>query len=337
MVAVESMVVQHDYDLLTDEQIREKVQPRPTDLEWALCVKRRIPNTVRDGGMSIAEVSAEVRDLRDFSYQVQVQPQRARADRSETSEGRPGSAADWAGALAVMLAAEARTDPDVVAFRRDVLNDRLFATLDAAVEWITPMVDGDLGPIQTPDGGLEWPMLPYEWPDSPFAHNLPATSVTARTLSTLVHRLAEHFGWHPAQATTFVLCGITPAPSVLRVSTHLAKPAWKCRVVIEAHPIVDPKEVQAAYKNARKQFMGWAFTGERIRTRETKTYRVAAWVAENDADSWPDLLEGWNAEHPNERFSTPSELRRIALRGAESVMGPGTTWRLGDDDLAEDA
>ena len=313
------MVMGTDKAYLTDDSIRARCTPKPTDGEWAYLVKKRYVAEVAQGELAIDGLGKEVRLLRKVSGPAPVKPVGVAGPLATTA------VADWAGALAVVLATEANRDPDVAAFRNEVLDGRLFATLQAAVDWLQLMAaDGEVT-------GHAVKALPYQWPDSEYEHNVPARSTTAIRLADLGVALADRYGWHRAQATMFVLCGATPAPGTYSVTSRFAAPAWKCRIVIEAHPMYDPKKIEADYREARRQFLGWAFAGQRIRRRETRAYRVAAWVAQNDADNWADMLRAWNAEHTDDPMPNSWTLRRIATRGLESVMGPGTRWELGGE------
>lgn len=308
------MVVRTHSDLLTAEQrLRRRLATKPSDAEWAWLEDERWVADALLGDATPEELDSKLRAIRASQRQ-------SRGFVSATEDQTPASVADWAGALAHVLAAEAGRVEAVTAFRAELLQGRLLAQGDVE-RWVMDHTEGD----------CETTLLAYPSPDGAVVARRAVRSEAGVRLHELSQALADRFLWQPAQAAAFVLTDDVPMPALHRVTTNMAFPPWKNRITIEVHPIVDPASVEAAYREARKKYLGWLFPGQRIRTRERRCYEVVAWLAWNKADTWVDYQQMWNAEHPGDPFPDPSSFRRSAMRGAESILGPGSTFTLGDD------
>jgi hypothetical protein len=187
-------------------------------------------------------------------------------------EPKLGHERAWA--LSQLVAAHAHHDPDVSAYRHHYLGDALveWTELDT---WITARAKLDGEPttdvtialpataISDPDADelhLSPPMervrpsrvatrrLDYALPGDDWIRRVAVTADGALDrLRVLAEALAKAYGWTPAQASIFVLCGITPFIATVRVTRssakvrHQADLVWARRITLDIDPAATPK------------------------------------------------------------------------------------------------
>ncbi len=221
---------------MVEKRLRRKVP----DGIWDYAEKKRYVREFQDGESSLPDLVKEVKQLQDAVAPVARRPARAvvgtvePADRTETHLSEATSVYEHA--LSEVVAAAADSDPDVVAFRRTVLSDSLMmwdqvhAWIEAQqvaegdpTQWVTfPMSAEREGQSVTytelrDRHGVSTRMLRYVRPRENW--EVPIGTVAGGTLERL-RRLSEELaranGWTPAQATVFVLTGLTPTVSMIR-------------------------------------------------------------------------------------------------------------------------
>lgn len=143
-----------------------------------------------------------------------------------------------------------------------------------------------------------------------------------RVLSTAV---AGAYAWDQAQATVFIVCGVTPlvepvrAKSVLMKIRHGVDLGWSNRINLDVDPGATPEQVLSAFMAARKQ--GGI---SRLRPLSAKHSRLAAFAGATHADeTWAERQRRWNATFPRWRYDSASNFRRDALRAQARLLYPG--------------
>jgi hypothetical protein len=141
-------------------------------------------------------------------------------------------------------------------------------------------------------------------------------------LRELSEALAEVYGWHAGQATTFVLTGLVPLLALVEVRFKQRPMQVASRIVVEADPALSPKEVAEAYRSVRQQVLG-------PRHRElTRKHLLLAYVAATKpaSMSWSQLMGEWNAQigqlHPEWRYDQVTNFARDGRRAIERVLNP---------------
>jgi hypothetical protein len=265
-------------------------------------------------------------------------------------EPKHGQERAWA--LSQLVAAHAHHDPDVIAFRHNYLGEALveWADLD---NWITARakLDGE----RTTDVTIALPASATSDPDADELHISPplgrvrpsrvATRLLAYALPgddwirrvavtadgaldrlrVLAEAIANAYGWVPAQASIFVLCGVTPFIAAVRVTRsaakvrHQADLVWARRITLDIDPAATPQQVLDAFQWARRQ-QGLAH----LRPLTLKHIRLAAFANAEQADKpWAERLRLWNTSFPEWRYAGQSNFRRDAIRAEARILYPG--------------
>jgi hypothetical protein len=265
-------------------------------------------------------------------------------------EPKLGQERAWA--LSQLVAAHAHHDPDVIAFRHKYLGNALveWADLDA---WITARAKLDGEPttdvtIVLPAGAISDPdadklhlspslervrpsrvasrVLAYALPEDDWIRRVAVTADGALDrLRVLAEALAKAYGWTPAQASIFVLCGVTPFIATIRVTRssakvrHHADLVWARRITLDIDPAATPEQVLDAFQHARRQ-QGVA----QLRPLTLKHLRLAAFASAEHADKpWAERLRLWNTRFPEWHYAEQSNFRRDAIRAEARILYPG--------------
>ena len=265
-------------------------------------------------------------------------------------EPRLGQERAWA--LSQLVAAHAHHDPDIIAFRRKYLAGTLVEWADLDTWVITQAkLDGELttdvtialpaGAIADPDAdefylsppvGRVRParvasrLLAYALPGDDWVRRVAVTADGALDrLRVLAETLAKAYGWTPAQASIFVLCGVPPLIATVRITRssakvrHHADLVWARRIILDIDPASTPQQVLDAFQHARRQ-QGLA----RLRPLTLKHLRLAAFASAEHADKpWAERLRLWNRSFPKWRYPQQSNFRRDALRAEARILYPG--------------
>jgi hypothetical protein len=168
--------------------------------------------------------------------------------------------------------------------------------------------------------------LDYALPGDDWARRVAVTADGALDrLRVLAEALAKAYGWTPAQASIFVLCGITPFIATVRVTRssakvrHQADLVWARRITLDIDPAATPQEVLDAFQWACRQ-QGVA----QLRPLTLKHLRLAAFAgAEHAAEPWAERLRFWNTSFPEWRYAEQSNFRRDAIRAEARILYPG--------------
>jgi hypothetical protein len=265
-------------------------------------------------------------------------------------EPRLGQERAWA--LSQLVAAHAHDDPDVITFRRKYLRSALveWADLDT---WITARAKLDGEPttditIALPSGTLSDPdadeldispplarvrparvatrRLDYALPGDDWVRRIAVTADGALDhLRALAEALAKAYGWTPAQASIFVLCGVIPFIATVRITRSSAKVRhhadldWARRITLDIDPAATPQQVLDAFQQARRQ-QGVA----QLRPLSLKHLRLAAFIGAEHADKpWAERLRLWNTSFPEWHYAQQSNFRRDAIRAEARILYPG--------------
>jgi hypothetical protein len=265
-------------------------------------------------------------------------------------EPRLGQERAWA--LSQLVAAHAHHDLDVIAFRHKYLGDALveWADLDT---WITARAKLDGEPttdvtIALPASVLSDPdadelhisrslegvrparvatrRLDYALPEDDWIRRVAVTADGALDrLRVLADALAKAYSWTPAQASIFVLSGVTPFIATVRVTRSSAKVRhhadldWARRITLDIDPAATPKQVLDAFQHARRQ-QGVA----QLRPLTLKHLRLAAFARAEQADKpWAERLRLWNTRFPEWHYPEQSNFRRDAIRAEAHILYPG--------------
>jgi hypothetical protein len=150
--------------------------------------------------------------------------------------------------LAILCAKEAEADPDVVAFRKEVLRGRLLQVEDVE-GWLEEHAKAD-GPGKS-ERGSQIQVLAYAIPADRWERCIPtAASRVLERLRQIVERLSERYRWQEAQATIFVLTGRTPLvpPAEAKIEREA--------IVLTVDPSLTPRQVANYYRQFKKEILG---------------------------------------------------------------------------------
>jgi hypothetical protein len=234
-------------------------------------------------------------------------------------------------ALSRILARDADTEEEVVAFRADDLGGELLQP-DQVEAWLKERQAQDGEPtrwltipvpppvqVRWTRGGViidppltiaEWPppvecrvrLLAYGVPEDPWVRHLPTTfGGTLELLRLLSESLSRKFGWWEAQATVFVLTGQIPLlhPIDAGVQHNLNFPA-ATRIHLTVDPTLAPREVAEAFRRVRVSVLG-----DRHRDLSEKHLALAEFASEHPAGL------------PGERMAPGASKARMAAWNAE--------------------
>ena len=260
---------------------------------------------------------------------------RAASERSERAPRNSGNTDAQAWARSVLVAEIASADPDVVAFRRDVLGDQLISHAEVPgwieaqeknevpVVWATVPLEGEQvsdGPITGRPTGWSARVLSYAGPGDEWVRLATTGKGVLERLRRLSVSLADFYAWTEAQAVIFTLTDVLPwiAPirakePAMKVRHNRACP-WAQRITLDIDPSVTPAEVAEAYKEIRNR------QGRRRRISE-KHAQLAIHKTDNPSLSWSELMALWNRVHPEWAYAHVSNLRRDVARARAQVIG----------------
>jgi hypothetical protein len=144
-----------------------------------------------------------------------------------------------------------------------------------------------------------------EWVSSAFVNR---NGVLGK-LRTLSERLAKRYNWQPAQASVYVLTGLTPVVRIFTLTTTMGTSGH--HVTIDADPDVPVELVADVFKRARRDLLG-----PRARRPFGRGVRLVVHAAERPGVATRGLWQQWNRAHPDEQFDDLQSFRQ-ALRNAQ--------------------
>lgn len=255
-------------------------------------------------------------------------------------------------ALSEVVAAVADRDVDVLAFRSTILADKTIPW-DQVQEWIEEREAEQGDPTRwitcaVPPNGLdeaitynallerssvEARLLRYVRPggDSEALVATAAGGVLER-LRRLSVGLSQAHAWTEAQATVFVLTGLTPTVSMIRTTDrgtnirHGTWCAWSETITLRVNPAVSVEELASTYRAARQRYGQRRTSGSyRIRTQSLKHLRLASFTARRrPAQAWTVLMQEWNQQcDAGEEYPHVSNFRRDAALAQERLLYRG--------------
>jgi hypothetical protein len=205
-------------------------------------------------------------------------------------------------ALAALLAKYAAADPIVVAFRHKVVGRKLIEP-HAVDAWLRAraVAKNKKGRPRKP-----FRLLAYGTPGCDTAlHLAVAADGALAPLVELSDRLARTYGWHPAEATVFVLTGYVPPARSIRVDFYEdMRLRARSRVTLTIDPTSTPNEVAAAYRRRRNQVFG------RTRRLTPTLAKLAQFTIEHDGIGWRDRMQEWNASSLRSKYNEVAAFRR---------------------------
>jgi hypothetical protein len=304
-----------------------------TDDEWAALLDEGGIRKLQEGTRTLKNVVDKVLLWRRV-YRINEPPPALLGGRPR---GRRNSHLSWhqesvSDVLAVHAELETEHRFGVREFRADVLDGRLLS-LNQVGHWIEQRAANRVGVPRSPAGrpevageaarGVE--TLGYARPDSKWMHRvvIEPGSVLAR-LRSIARRLADFYGWDEAQATVFVLTGVTPLTHAIRATVSTSSPLLvRSRIKMSIDPSTTPREVADYYRRVRQEAFG------RIRRLGEKHARVAAFAARlPQAMDSKEQLKEWNDQcvkwrKPNWKFSHPSRFRVEAQKALDRLVELG--------------
>ena len=317
-----------------------------SDQEWELLVEDGFVEDVEIGAADATSLYARLRRIADVVDSGRANsPPRAPVGNLELSDRDvPSSRYDLA--RSIVVAAWARDDPDVVAFRSEVLGGELVGWSDVP-KWIEA---NHAGRAQVFEVTVLSEESPVTQPWRPERDELHVRSVSAqmlrfttredgrvRSVPVPVHfgplqrlyrlsvELSTFYGWSEDAATVFVLADVIPWIAPVRVTTT-AEPIrfghaleWTRRIVLELDPSTPPAEVADLYQNARVK-AGYS----RRRRLSNKHAELAAFRIMRSQETWSDTLAAWNEKFPkwSYRAGQESNFRRDTRRAQARILYP---------------
>jgi hypothetical protein len=235
----------------------------------------------------------------------------------------PTPAGDIQEAISQHLARTASREPEVVAFRHLVLEDRLLesdkvaewirgkARSEGATQWIEVAlsdktsidISKERGVVLSPPVGesrgatLSFKMLKFQESGARWTSSVPVRSGghldKLRILSEL---LTKTYQWQMDQATMFVLTGRIPL--VPRITMTLGKSGGRIQLTISPH--ATPREVADTYRQVRRSLLG---AGKRLKPIVGKSALLATFaLGKEDSEPWSETEMRWNRQYPNHAY-----------------------------------
>ena len=259
-------------------------------------------------------------------------------------------------ALSVLFAKEAAEDREVKDFREVVLGDKLLRWDEVPgwikkqarkekresrlTHWLTIPVSSEdfdtdvkgaltfrpplkLREIEPSVGyGLSVKTLAYVGPKDRSTLREPTSpGGNLEKLKNLSESLAKSFCWQEAQATVFVLTGITPQVSTQMVARQI-NPSAANRIVLTLDPALTDKEVAAVYRKARRRLLKKDKQGKaRFRLQSEKHLRLAIFDAEHEG-TYLKKMNVWNKQFPKWEYEHLSNFIRDCKKAKERLLKP---------------
>lgn len=132
----------------------------------------------------------------------------------------------------------------------------------------------------------------------------------AWSLVALSRFLEAEAGWKPSDARKWILVGVAPPISEIRVSTRMLLYDLWPTVVLEASVWASARVVTRQFRAARSMWRS------RRPAPKRKVVEMANFHLDNPGLSWRDCWEQWNEGHPEDQYSSSETMKRsyYALR-----------------------
>lgn len=250
-------------------------------------------------------------------------------------------------ALSAVVAELAREDPEVIAFRREVLDGRLLIDMpsleqrDSVTDWLEREIAREQPLLAAGGAAAVWFTYSEVFEEGPIQARVAPGGILDR-LRTLGETLAAHYRWSPAAAIAFVLTDEEPTIDAVtaKIEGDVTLPALS-RISLSIDPVMPPAAVARAYQQARSHL-----ARRRIREMPPKSLALAAFAAWRPPREplkqqiW--LWNAWVAEvHPEWRYDPARNTQRANFardrkQASKRLLAPmeGLVW--GKDTLAFD-
>jgi hypothetical protein len=277
----------HPRDLL-DKRLRRQfvgdahasvlAQPMSDD-EWA-SVSAGEARRIADDPGALANVLARITvGRRTYVLPRQRTPRDSPSPREATGRGT---------VVATLLASwmlEAHDPYGVIEFRRAALHDRLPEPQGIA-RWVARQ-------LRASRGSMTGKSLAYRVPSSEWVrHVATRAGHPLETLRQASERVAAFTGWAAADATVFILTGITPHMVPIRAEIHYQPAASvRSRIVLTIDPTSTPADVATAYRRLRAGNFG------RVRRLSKKHTTLAQHALAHPDASPQEQMARWNRRY----------------------------------------
>lgn len=304
-------------------ELRAMLEGRPVpDEVWGLLSRWGFVRQVIAGKMDMNTLFQRCTDLLGMNLGAD-EANRRKPPKPHTLPGDTRSRA-----LSQIAAIEAARNPDVAAFRNEVLNGQLL-TAHQVPAWVEEQAQKD-GPATLWRSDHDWypggptvRVVYYTDPDGTWLHEMPvrAGGVLDR-LAWLTERLTEEYCWLPEQATAFVLTGEMPT---LYDGRAEYKTGSVPEIILHVRPHLSLREVSEFYAAAREKRIG---PGRRDPGRiKPHLADLAVFAAQhNDGRPWRDAMELWNKTHPKRSYEDVRWFARDARQAYRRVTGRELVW-----------
>lgn len=212
-------------------------------------------------------------------------------------------------ALAEILTIRARRDPDVIAFRSDVLENQL-VELDDVPRWIRDTAAED-GPTTwfVPDddtAGDYFTSEKIQYVSSYYGGHVLARPIrmsgVLRRLRSVGRRLVQGFGWPEHWTVAFVLTDVPPPKPMIfgytvnESSSTVPAMDW---LELRVNPyVVSPRDLAIAYREIRSKSFGI----KRVDRMSAKTAALAVHWERSEGQTLDERRAAWNRNHPEWRY-----------------------------------
>jgi hypothetical protein len=224
---------------------------------------------------------------------------------------------NWSTPLALLYANIAEEQPDVVAFRTEILSDKLI-NVDDVETWIKERLE-----LQ-PRGTIKVESVAYAVPGDEWAHNRGVVpNSTLDRLRIISCRIADATNWPAAAATVWILCGAIPeSPSVVVGTKQTFGTPFgnRQRIVLDIDADVSPAEVMEIYRRERSKCFEHTDGTKTRRPLQTRTLRVAASVFATPWKGWKAHQRQWNTANPSDEINNIRTFRRIVNRAQRHLL-----------------
>jgi len=321
-------------------QIERQLGSALAGAEWRFVLAERYPEKYYQAVLSVDEICNEIRKLRRF-HAADVNnstPPKFVTPRPKQRGDIPSPTRQLA--ISYLLANSAHQEPEVQAFRQEVLGGTLISETEVAnwieeqsnndgrfTVWIkAPLPEGyhlkfDQGTpqlnqpftLRTLAGcSLHSDILEYTSPGQAWVRGAAVRygGVLFR-LHQLCEMLSSRYRWQPDQAATFVLTGAIPLISAMDVKFLSAN-----RVQLTIDPALSPREVANTYKQLRFQMIG-----RRYRPLSEKHIQLALFSASHRERKAKQQWSTWNKKYPRWKYSALSNFMRDCEVAKRRLLG----------------
>ena len=172
-----------------------------------------------------------------------------------------------------------------------------------------------------PSTQIEVEILFYASPEDQWVRRIPVRHRgTLDGLRLVSNSLARRYSWKEAQATNFVLTGISPSLSSSRGGIRMVlSQLISSRITMEIDPTLTPGEVAQRYKDLRAPL-----AGARFRSMSEKRLRLAKFHGGHkpEGTTWTTLMTRWNhGEGRDWRYDRFEAFVRDCKQAWERLMG----------------